>query len=70
MIWIKAKPETLASNKRRKEGKDSDFDEEETNEDARKLVGKLAEERGEKLKLRTVYENEEDASRENMILEI
>jgi hypothetical protein len=27
MIWIKAKPETLASNKRRKEEKDSDSDE-------------------------------------------
>jgi hypothetical protein len=27
MIWVKAKPETLASNQRRKEGKDSDEEE-------------------------------------------
>jgi 16S rRNA C1402 (ribose-2'-O) methylase RsmI len=39
MICVKANSETLASNKRRKKEKDSDED--ETNEDARKIAERL-----------------------------
>jgi hypothetical protein len=43
MIWAKTKPETLVSNKRRKEENDSNSDEEETNEDSGKLAEQIAE---------------------------
>jgi hypothetical protein len=49
MICVNAKPETFASNKRRK---DTDSDEEETNEDTKKLTDKLTEEIDEELKFR------------------
>jgi hypothetical protein len=66
MIWVKAKPETLVSNRRIKE----EPDEEEYNEGEREIREKVIEEIDEELKLGNICENEGDAERENLIQEL
>jgi shikimate kinase len=65
MIWVKAKPETLVSNNRKKQEKDSD--EEEINEEERHIAEKIIELVDDDLKLGTIYENEGDTERKNLV---
>jgi hypothetical protein len=66
MIWVKAKPETLVSNRKIKE----ESEDEETNEEERKIREKVIEEIDEELKLGNIYENEGDEERNNLIQEL
>jgi hypothetical protein len=66
MIWVKAKPETLACNKIIKEKPK----EEEADEEERKIAERIIEDIDEELKLGNIYENEGDAERKNLIQEL
>jgi hypothetical protein len=66
MIWVKAKTETLASNKKRKEKRI----EEEADEEERQIAERIIEEVDDELKLGKIYENERDAERKNLMQEL
>jgi hypothetical protein len=66
MIWVKAKPETLVSNRRIKEESDDD----DANEEERNIREKVIREIDEELKLGNVCENEGDEERKNLIQEV
>jgi hypothetical protein len=68
MIWVKAKPETLAINNKRKH--ESSSDDENNNEEERQIVEEIIESVDEELKLGSIYENEGDAGRRNLVLEL
>jgi hypothetical protein len=66
MIWVKAKPETLASNrKKKKEPENENEDEKE-----RYIREKVIEEIDEELKLGSIGENEGDEERSNLVQEL
>jgi hypothetical protein len=68
MIWVKAKPETLASNNKRK--RESSSENENNNEEERQIAEEIIESVDEELKLESIYENEGDAERRNFVLEL
>jgi hypothetical protein len=53
MIWVKTKPETLASNNRRKHKSSSD--DENNNEEERQIAEGISESVDEELKLGSIY---------------
>jgi hypothetical protein len=59
MIWVKAKPETLVSNNRRREKEITDA--EEIIDEERHIAEEFIESHDEELKLVTIYDNEGDA---------
>jgi hypothetical protein len=68
MICVKAKPETLASNNKRKH--ESISDDENNNEEERQIAEEIIESEGEELKLGSIYENEGNIERKNLVLEL
>jgi hypothetical protein len=68
MIWAKVKPETLASSNKRKHENGSD--DENNNEEERQIAGEIIESVDEELKLGSIRENEGDAERMNLVLEL
>jgi hypothetical protein len=63
MIWVNTKPETLVSNNKKKQENSSD-------EEERHIAEKIIELVDEELKLGYIYENEGDAERINLVLEL
>jgi ribosomal protein S25 len=66
MIWVKAKPERLASNNKKKEKPK----EEEADEEERQISEKIIEEVDDEVKMGSIYDNEGDAERKNLIQEL
>jgi hypothetical protein len=68
MIWVKAKPDTLANNNKRRQEISSEDDDNNNNE-KRNVAEEIIESVDEELKLGTIYDNEGDAEKKNLILE-
>jgi hypothetical protein len=68
MIWVKTKPETLASNNKRRD--ESSSDDENNNEEERQIAEEIIESVDEELKLGSIYESKDDAERRNSVLEL
>jgi hypothetical protein len=66
MIWVKAKPETLVSNRRIKEETDDDDANEEERDIREKVIMKIDED----LRLGNICENEGDKERKNLVQEV
>jgi hypothetical protein len=66
MIWVKAKPETLVSNRRIKDETDDD----DANEEERDIREKVIMEIDEELRLGNICENEGDKERKNLVQEV
>jgi hypothetical protein len=66
MIWVKAKQETLSSNNKRKH--ESSSDDENNNDEERQIAEEIIESVDEELKLGSIYDNEGEEERRNLVL--